>query len=453
MGRSQNVLSDPSLLILITYAPAGLGHLRVADALRHGLPKDANVMVLGAEETSLTYLHRFISIHPVARELFEWGQKGAQEEIFTRLYRGFLRKRAETVYEEMMKLISHAKNTIKTMLVVATHMGLAHQLAKVKKRIERETGVSIILVVQVTDDSPMKAWYVEEADLILAPSEYTRKALYAYAQRAGLDAVPTEFSPYPVSPFLSDSLDAGRYESRYMQVDPHDKSNVDILIPISGAAVGTKFFQRLIEILHERSPRFVFHVVSKEAPFTQTFLKKVTKYPFVDLHASDKDRALVDMYEEVYRREVVSLEITKPSEQSFKALVNPTQIGGSILLLTSPVGRQEQDNLVFLRRHNLIPKTDEQRLLWEQATKGTGLSNSDGRKFLEQAVGWRGVELPRKPEAASDFIMFCLNEGIFKAMMTCCVIPNPNDQYADEIKPNGVEEFWKKAAALLQRKK
>ncbi len=59
----RRVLADPSLLLIFTYAPAGLGHLRVTDALYHGLPKGVQPVILGAHDRAVGAIHRFMSIH------------------------------------------------------------------------------------------------------------------------------------------------------------------------------------------------------------------------------------------------------------------------------------------------------------------------------------------------------------------------------------------------------
>ena len=43
-----NRLAQRQLQLVLTYAPAGLGHLRVMDALYHGLPETTNPVVLAA---------------------------------------------------------------------------------------------------------------------------------------------------------------------------------------------------------------------------------------------------------------------------------------------------------------------------------------------------------------------------------------------------------------------
>ena len=54
-------LTNPQTLVIFTTSPAGLGHLRVTDALLEGLPKDAKSFILGAIDPHITYLHRLSS--------------------------------------------------------------------------------------------------------------------------------------------------------------------------------------------------------------------------------------------------------------------------------------------------------------------------------------------------------------------------------------------------------
>jgi len=80
---STSPLNQKSVMVIFTYAPAGLGHLRVTDALYHGLPDGVDPIILGSQDSFIRLAHRFTSIHPIARYIFEWAQHGALTEIFT----------------------------------------------------------------------------------------------------------------------------------------------------------------------------------------------------------------------------------------------------------------------------------------------------------------------------------------------------------------------------------
>ncbi len=70
-------LTHRKLLLVLTYAPAGLGHLRVTDALYHGLPETVNPVVLGSQDTSIQSIHRLTSVNPVGKAVFDWLQAGS----------------------------------------------------------------------------------------------------------------------------------------------------------------------------------------------------------------------------------------------------------------------------------------------------------------------------------------------------------------------------------------
>ena len=53
------------LQLVLCYAPAGLGHLRIMDALYHGLPDTVNPVVLGSQDESIRIIHRLTSTHPI----------------------------------------------------------------------------------------------------------------------------------------------------------------------------------------------------------------------------------------------------------------------------------------------------------------------------------------------------------------------------------------------------
>lgn len=281
------------------------------------------------------------------------------------------------------------------------------------------------------------------------PSQHTADRLYAFAKSRNLLPVPLEVLPYPVSPLFAQPLTFGKMRERTAQLNPGLLTSIHLAIPISGAAVGTEHFTRLIDALHKRSARFIFHVVSKSAPFTQTFLHQMMERPFVRLRVSALDREIVNQYEQLYRDEVISLEITKPSEQAFKALLTPRQVGGSVLLFSSPVGRQEYDNLDFLARHQLTPSISVERRLFQMASQAaTGFLRQDV-SIRRQARQWRGLKLPSDPIEAAQFIWWCMREGVFAAMADAS--DSPKEQPNIEIRSDGVRLFWERAASLIDQ--
>lgn len=432
------------------YAPAGLGHLRVTDALYHGLPKSVNKpVILGADDVVIAFLHRFISVHYLTRMLMEIMQKGFLENVTTFLYRFLLRSNTKPLAQQLTRSIQTASIHPKTVLVIATHFGQAHQLEKIKKRLEQQTHTKIILVVQVTDDSPQHLWYVPGADLICVPSQTTKKSLTHYGLSLKLPLVPLVVLPYPIDPSLKKILPQTVMKKRTQQVETDSNTAIDILIPISGAAIGLSFFTTLMQVLRQKSDRFMFHVVCKKAPFTRNFIAQAKRSPSIHMHAASSDREVIDTYEDVYQKEVISLEITKPSEQAFKALLDCERRGASLLLFTQPVGRQEEDNLDFLKRHNLIPQDEATHMLWGMAEKNEKPSDV----WIQKAASWRGVSLPTNAKKAGEFIYWCLQEGIFSAMMTCKMVLDPNDPHAQELSPNGVEAFWQQVADLIEKSK
>ncbi len=428
-------LRDRSLFIVFAYAKAGFGHLRVTDALRHGLPKGKIFFTLESQDQSVTALHRLTSVHPALRLLFEWTQQGFPEELFTRVYRFYLRATTQKLSRQIKEFFQKQMTHPKTILIICTHFGLAHQIGALKKRLIKEEKIDLRLIVQVTDDSPQKLWYVPEADLLFVPSEYTKKKLLAYAHSQNLRKVRCEVISYPISPLLEEKITDEEYREKLAQVDPHHDVPLNVMIPISGAAVGMEYLLKLVKLLHERSSRFRFHILVKKTLYTQFFIKKLEALPYVRLHAYVRDRKMVDEYEREYETEHIALEITKPSEQLFKALLNPNEKGGSILLFTRPVGRQEYDNLDFLLRHHLIPSTEELHAIWKQSK-----------------TRWRGFSLPNKPEEAAQLIHWALQERVLLSMMECKSCPEITGYNAKELRGDGVKEFWKRVLQYLQEK-
>ena len=443
-------LSDKSLLILFAYAPAGFGHLRVTDALYHGLPKEATPpLLLGSQDTSITLIHRIMSTNSLVRSLTVWAETGFAEDVITFLYRAFLRFKKESLYKQMITILGERLEPPTTVLIIATHFGLAHQLAAIKKRLEEEKKIKIILVVQVTDDSPHHIWYVPGADVTFVPSEKTKEKLIEYGKNIRLPNLRFEVVPYPLSPFLNQIISQREIQNKLEQAQSDSSNSINMAFPISGAAVGTEFFTRLIDNLHIESNRFVFFVIAKEVTFAKKFVEDMKQRNYVKLRTALTDQDTVNLYEELYKDEIISLEVTKPSEQAFKALFDCEKRGASILLFSDPVGRQEYDNVDFLRRHNLMPLVSEEKHLWRLAERNILEKDKDVEAFNIRAQNWRGISLPKNPKKAGHFIIWCLKVGLFFAMMQCKANPLEKDSCPEELGTDGVQKFWSKVASLI----
>jgi hypothetical protein len=433
--------------LILTYAPAGLGHLRIMDALYDGLPKVVNPVILGSQDKSIQTIHRITSIHPIARAVFEWLQSGPLARQANRLYRYQLRMNTGVVYEELSRLIDERFEPPKKILVVCTHFGLAHKLAAVKEKLEKQKHVKIVLVVLVSDDTFQYIWYVDGADLLVVPSNYIKRKYAAYGKSLGRNE-RIEVNPYPLNPQRMKKLGAVRMAEKKSQLNPRSKEPIQVSIPISGAAVGTLYFSHLMIALRTKSRRFRFHIVSKDAPFTKLFLSLWKDKSWVGLHVGKQDREVVDLYDTLLDTNVISLEVTKPSEQAFKALVGTDLRGGVILLFSDPVGQQEIDNLFFLERHGLIPKADIQQQLWSMAERGGELDPDVRKWILREARTWRGVRLPWRSQKSADFIWWLHTNGILERMLETNVAERVRDEKHRVLGPNGVAQFWDLVTSL-----
>jgi hypothetical protein len=434
----KTALTDKDLLVLLTYAPAGLGHLRVLDALYDGLPEEIEPVLLGSRDERIRRIHRLLSSRPAIRTIFEWFQTGPLSGATNELYRKLLRSNTSLVYEQINAVIDQRKNPPSKLLVVATHFGLAHQLAKVKDEIVADKKVDIFLVVVVTDATFQPIWYVDGADLLTVPAEAVARQFEKHGWRKGREIGQIIVLPYPISPNLGVYLPSGEMDSRISQVKPDGDTEISVSIPVSGAAVGLGFFGELIDILHQKNDRFFFHVVSKEAPYTQEFLTKLTGP--VEKYVEMTDREVVDAYETMLQEQVIALEVTKPSEQAFKALLKPAVRGGLILLLSKPFGKQEWDNLEFLESHGLIPEAELNKELWQMGDLDEAT--------VKKACNWRGLRIPDQAGRAAEFIIWCLEKGIF-SQMAAPVEPRKNWPHPEELGREGVLMFWEKIAELI----
>jgi hypothetical protein len=449
----ERIFKDRSIVVYLSYAPAGFGHLRVADALYHGLPEYVTPILLGTEDKSVTFLHRILSVHPLLRTLFVWSQNGVREIFFTSFYRHYLHSTAKDLKDSLIHTINERIDPVRMIVIVATHFGIAHQVSVVKKEIEDKLGIKIILIVQVTDDSPQYIWYVHHANLIFVPSEKTAEVLRRYDRRKHQEKPEIVVTPYPISPYLGKNLKETEFEKREAQVNPKSESEINMMIPLSGAAVGTRELETFMEDLKKENSRFKFSVVVKNAPYTKVFLDFVKKHQnFIDLYTSGNDKEIVNLYEKVYMDEVIGLEVTKPSEQAFKSLYFPKQRGGSILLFAPPVGRQEFDNLDFLRRHQLIPSLTERAALWELSEQTLSEDDPMFKGLIEAGKKWRGIELPSNPKAWAKFISWCLESGLFTSMVKHAKPKQEPPHYQEEIGSTGVADFWNYTAKYVSKK-
>jgi hypothetical protein len=436
-----NKLAQRQFQLVFTYAPAGLGHLRVTDALYRGLPETANPVVLGSNDKSIRAIHRITSINPFFRSGFEWFQSGPFSSLSNRIYRAYLRSGTRLIHERLASLIEEKFEPPTEILVISTHFGLAHKLAAVKEKLQKEKQVKIFLGVIVTDDTFQHIWYVDGADLIVVPSHFVKEQYIAYGKSLGT-SVRIEVLPYPLGPGLGRELDSKGTTSRINQLDAMSEEPIRVSIPISGAAVGTDYFLSFIEALRGKSERFRFHIVSKDAPYTKNFLSTLSGENWVDIHAAKADREVVDAYDDLFEEHVISLEVTKPSEQAFKALLGTHLRGGVILLFSEPVGKQEFDNLDFLQRHFLVPSMQTNVELWQMAENQTVMDDAAKSRLLDEARSWRGVRIPEAPRKAANFIWWMLTTGVFSQMMACDMAPNLADNHPDELGPDGVAKFW-----------
>ena len=449
MNDKTDKLNSQSLLIIFAYAPTGFGHLRVSDALYRGLPSYISPLLLGSRDKSLSYFYRIVSVNPLTRGVFEWFEHGALERITTPIYRWYLRSHTQILYEQFITILDQRLISPQTVLIIATHFGLAHQIASIKERLTTERKIKVLLAVQITDDIPHRIWYIPGADIIFVPSDRTKKKLEEYGRHAGLPTVKFETNPYPTNPLLNIDLKKDELENKLSQADFEKTSKIHMIIPISGAAIGTAPLTKLIDELYTLSHRFTFHVVTKNAPYTRIFVSEMLNRTFVKLVVSSIDKEVINKYVEIYTNEIISLEVTKPSEQAFKALLNTDKRGGAILLFTSPVGKQERHSLDFLMRHNLIPSSSQEKNLWNLAEKNEPLDKEQAKKIIDVGKGWRGISIPTDPKKAARFILWCLKEGLFFAMMQKKYFPRLGDPHADELNPQGVEKFWQKVEAMI----
>ena len=124
-------------LVVFTYAPAGLGHLRVVNSLAEGLVTETTPVLLGSSDKGIGSIHKFISLNPTARSIMEWVQRDGLQTIFTFLYRNYLRSSSGNLYAEIVEALSERLKTPKKIVFICAHFGIAHKLSVIKEKLEK----------------------------------------------------------------------------------------------------------------------------------------------------------------------------------------------------------------------------------------------------------------------------------------------------------------------------
>jgi hypothetical protein len=422
--------------IILTTVPTGLGHIRVTKALAKGLPTPIQPTILGVQDETTAMLYRIISTNFYLRWLLEFTQTNPIVERTSTEILNFIQTSDTQGTEIMLKGFIGDDPKVK-IIIVSTHAFIAQ---KIQKIINNKTIPNPIFhAVIITDDSPQRFWMVD-ADMIFAPSHYTKNTLEKLYKKDNRQVPLIKVNPYPINPEFCEKLRPEVLYNKIEQLHPENPQKARICIPVSGAAVQLNYYTTLIEELlaqdtKNQNREFTFSIVTRKGNYTRPFISHFREELEVSFHIGANDEQTVELYDQLYHQpNPPAIEITKPSEQAFKALTTPDTIGGPLLLLTDPVGRQEYDNLNFLERHSLMPSPHEHLELLEAFM-------SDNKEKLENmremAHTWRCLRLPSNPHEASQFIVNGFKHGIFIAMQDY-----RRYTHTDELSPDGVKQIW-----------
>lgn len=419
-------------LFIFTTSSTGLGHIRVMNAVEEGKPSGATSSFdMGIANIKASKIHEIGSKVLPFIKLTEFYQTNPiAEALVTAAYTLYLRRHVAGIvlqFEEIKAKFPEKKEWI----IISTHFALAHSIGASKQELEKKFGVKIYLCVVVTDDSPQRVWVVPDSDITFVPSQETRNALAKYFPESKRNSL--KMVPFPIAPRLTQNLTAQEFQLVIDQLDPNKNVATQIEIPISGAAVQLDFFSEFINILCREN--YEFTATGVESFLTKDFFEKIRQMPRVQTSIGKDMWQTVEFYQSLfYQAKRPAIEITKPSEQAFKAILTPRQRGGVILLLTQAVGRQEYDNLAFLGRNELIPTEDEHNQLYNEKN----LAN-----WCERAKHWRAIKIPKDPVVAANFVKNLKSSGVFYAMLS--YIPHQKPWLASD----GVSQIWDEIKKLV----
>lgn len=398
-------------LVIFTTSPTGLGHIRVTKALINGLPSTIPYHIVGINDPAIEGIYRLMSTNPFLRRGMEFFQTNQlAEKLQTQLFTKYEQTNIQRTTDEIKFLLTQYPD-IKKLIIVSTHAQLARRIQSIID--QKRLPIPAVHAVIVTDDSPQRLWAVC-APLVIVPSEHTRDELSKLFVCDRLHKGSIEVAPYPIDPILTEELAPPQWQNRLDQCNPASPEPLHIAIPISGAAVQLDFMEDIItyfathklitnSLTHKLTKKLVFSIIAKSSPYSADFLKRIAKFKNVNLLIGETNEETVDLYNHVYCNSAFppAIEITKPSEQAFKALTPPTTIGGSLLLLSEPVGRQEYDNINYLERAGYL--------------------------------GTRALDLPNTPDQAIEYLKKALKSKIF---LDQCTKQQKNQN-------NGVNQIWK----------
>jgi hypothetical protein len=433
-------LTDPETLIIFTTSPTGLGHIRVMNALAEGLTPGTDNVIMGLTNINANKIHALGSRIPFFLNITEFVQNNRfPESVITGIYANYFSSLTKSLKQELDKTRGDFPKK-KIFVIVSTHFSLAYPVCAIKKSFFESTGIHIFNALIVTDDSPQQVWAVDKSDIIFVPSDYTALKLKSFLPSDTKTIVET--ISFPVSPRLSAKLPVHELELIEDQLDPKSGRNLHIVVPVSGAAVQLTLLQKTIEILAR--DKFIFTVIGQNSSFTNAFFDKLKNIPRVQLSAGESARQTVNFYaSSFFQSNRPAVEITKPSEQAFKAILRPNERGGVILLLTSPIGRQERDNMNFLIRHALMPSPEEQAVLEEYLINENITEDAKSNLFY-RASHWRALKLPEDPEKAAKFIKRAKDKGILYTMLSYV------SEDKRDLRSDGVAQVWNRIENMLK---
>ena len=436
-----DAVTAPETLIIFTASPTGLGHIRVMDALMDGLLPGSQFTKIELENIRANKIHALGSRVPILTRFTEFYQTNKIAEfIATMIILPYYKKQTKELKEKLAEIKEQYPNK-KRWIIVSTHFALAYPIVEIKQELASKYGVQILNAVVVTDDSPQRIWAIDGSDIVLAPSRDTAERLQEFLNKNSKTIIKAV--SFPISPRLKQPLTQEEFQILENQFDPKAKNPLHISIPISGAAVQINFLASLVNILAQDN--FQFTIIGQLTSYTKTFFEKVKQIPRAQLAEGTSAKQTVSLYESIFYQGLrPALEITKPSEQCFKAILKPNERGGVILLLTNPVGRQEYDNLNFLIRHLLLPDDNEQKLLEKYLLKDGTLPESERPQWHYKASHWRAVRLPNSPQKAAEFIKKLKQEGILHSMLAYVAQPQV------DLTSDGVSQIWKRISEVIK---
>ncbi len=420
---------------------AGHGHKRVcfdvSSALKLDASKSSIRTILELDNLMAGKTHATGSNNRIAKRGIDLMQEHFSVQwAFSWLHHQVvLNKDSETILAAARDFISKSKH--QDIFFIAYHPDVAYVLSHHKYALMKESGKRLRVIPIITDDLQWRGqfvWYPIDADLILAPSEgskriaegqlkFWERIMRSRRNPQGQSLPTVEAVSYPVNPFLIQNLTDAEIADRLLQLTEGSGVRTQILVPQGGAVPNPKF---QLDFVGSLPASFQPHVIIKSSSTTHQYERDMTRLG-ANVIAEPTSVGALSAYLKAHATLNPSAFESKPSELFAHTLIPVDRRGGEIMLVAPPVGDQEKQNYASMVLRGVAVPLEEARRMHKESVEQLAARKT-------QAQSLRAVPLPENGVLAAQFTSRLKQAKFLLNMM------NYKDTGAE--KHNGAREIW-----------